>query len=327
MWKALEKKRLKTLHPSLPSTDPALTLPVNPVVRNGIPLVWVIVVGLIVASSAAILIRITQSYQVPSNVIVAFRLGLACVLLTPWISGAQWQQLRSLHGREMLLATLNSVVLAIHFLMFVTAFESTPVIEAMIFSSLTPFFAAILATVVLKETVNRSVWLGIVLAFCGTLIIAQTRANPSLTVYPNHWFGNSLAMLSSISLAINFTLARHLRHKLQVLPYSWLVFGLASVWVGLYVLLTGGTFLGYPRPAYGWLFLIAVLPQIVGHGAWNYALGKVSPTFISLLMMLIPLGSTVLAWFIFGERPLLLTAVGGLVVMSGVAVANLARRA
>jgi len=93
------------------------------------------------------------------------------------------------------------------------------------------------------------------------------------------------------------------------------------------VLLSGGTFLGYPRPAYGWLFLIALLPQIVGHGAWNYALGKVSPTFISLLMMLIPLGSTLLAWFIFGERPLALTAVGGLVVMSGVAVANLARRA
>ncbi len=325
MWKALENKPLKTLRPSLPSTEPIL--PVNPSLRNEIPLGWVIVAGLVVASSAAILIRLTQWYQVPSNVIVAFRLGLACLLLTPWLSQAQWQQLRSLHGREMLLATLNSAVLAIHFLMFVTAFESTPVIEAMIFSSLTPFFTALLAIVVLKETVNRSVWMGIGLAFCGTLIIAQTRANPILTVYPNHWFGNSLALFSSISLATNFTLARQLRNKLQVLPYSWLVFGLASVWVAAYVLLSGGTFLGYPRPAYGWLFLIALLPQIVGHGAWNYALGKVSPTFISLLMMLIPLGSTLLAWFIFGERPLALTAVGGLVVMSGVAVANLARRA
>ena len=317
---------MKTLQPSSPLSEPSLVHPLNTVAGRGLPLAWVIVVGLIVASSAAILIRLTQFYQVPSNVIVGFRLGLASLLLAPWISATQWERMRSLTLKEVGLLSLNSMVLAIHFLFFVTAFESTPVIEAMIFSSLTPFFAAFLAMVVLKETVNRSVWLGIALAFCGTLIIAQTRASQTLLVYPNHWLGNALAAYSAVSLAINFTLARHLRRKLEVLPYSWLVFGLASVWVSAYVLLTGGTFLGYPRPAYGWLFLIALFPQIVGHGAWNYALGKASPTSISLLMMLIPLGSTLLAWLTFGERPVALTVVGGLVVMSGVAVANLARR-
>ena len=58
---------------------------------------------------------------------------------------------------------------------------------------------------------------------------------------------------------------------------------------------------GYSYFAWMVLAAMALGPQLLGHGAFNYALKHVSATMIALAVLGEPVGSTVLAWLMFGE--------------------------
>ena len=65
-------------------------------------------------------------------------------------------------------------------------------------------------------------------------------------------------------------------------------------------------------------FGLAVGPQIAGHGSLNYAVKYISPTLLSTLILFEPAVSSFLAFFIFGEIPLVLTFVGMMTVLLGI---------
>ena len=75
-----------------------------------------------------------------------------------------------------------------------------------------------------------------------------------------------------------------------------------------------------------WLLLMALGPQILGHSSLNWALRYLSATYVTIAILGEPIGSTLLAWWLLGERPSLWATAGGTLILVGIAAASRAER-
>jgi len=135
--------------------------------------------------------------------------------------------------------------------------------------------------------------------------------------------GAGLALVGAIAIAIYLVVGRKLRARLPLLPYIWLVYGCAALFTILMVLLSRTPIAGYSTSSYFWIVLLALVPQLIGHTSFNYALRYLSATYISIAAQLEPIGSAFVAFLVFGEIPLPLQMVGSAAIIVGVALATL----
>jgi drug/metabolite transporter (DMT)-like permease len=79
---------------------------------------------------------------------------------------------------------------------------------------------------------------------------------------------------------------------------------------------------GYSTQAYLWFVLMALVPQILGHSAFNWALKFLPATYVSLTVVGEPAASIVLAALLLGERPTGIKLAGGVLILAGIALAS-----
>jgi len=82
----------------------------------------------------------------------------------------------------------------------------------------------------------------------------------------------------------------------------------------------GENYFNHPPIIYLYSLLMAIFPQLIGHTSFNWAMRYLSPTLVSLVILLEPIGSTILALFFLREVPPNLVILGGLIVLLGVAL-------
>jgi drug/metabolite transporter (DMT)-like permease len=67
--------------------------------------------------------------------------------------------------------------------------------------------------------------------------------------------------------------------------------------------------------------LLALVPQLVGHTTFNWALRHLPASLVALALLGEPVGSAVLAWAFLGERPAALEAAGAALILAGIVLA------
>ncbi|HHN93971.1 MAG TPA: EamA family transporter, partial [Anaerolineae bacterium] len=60
----------------------------------------------------------------------------------------------------------------------------------------------------------------------------------------------------------------------------------------------------------------------LGHSSLNWALRYLSATYVTVATLGEPVGSTLLAWWLLGERPSIWAVVGGALILAGVVLAS-----
>src|SRR5690606_26134752 len=90
----------------------------------------------------------------------------------------------------------------------------------------------------------------------------------------------------------------------------------------LLMMVAGQSPLGYPARTYGWIFLLAAFPQLIGHSTYNWALQHIPATLVAIVTLIEPIGSAVLAYFILQEVPSTGILLGGLLILAGVYLAS-----
>src|ERR671914_743184 len=147
----------------------------------------------------------------------------------------------------------------------------------------------------------------------GTVVIASDGSVGSAT-----FFGNTLAVIGAITVAVYVLIGRSLRTMgVGVLPYSIVVYASASATLAPVALYAGAPLWGYSGETWFWLFALTLGPQILGHTVLNWALRYVQASIISGTILAEPVVAALLAWLVLSERPGLLTIVGGAVVLAG----------
>ncbi|MCU0490556.1 MAG: DMT family transporter [Chloroflexaceae bacterium] len=288
--------------------------------KNWVPYV-VLAIGVLVVSSAAILVRLAQDLAVPSLTIAAGRLGLAALILTPLAWRSAGPELRQLPRRDMVLAGAAGLFLALHFAAWVSSLAYTSVASSAALVATNPLWVALASLLLFRERLRLSVAVAVGLTLLGTLCILWSDGGTTATSNP--LLGNALALLGALTVTGYFLIGRDLRRRMSLLCYIWLVYSSAAVTLGLVALVSGQQILGFPPVAYLLLLALALGPQLLGHTAFNWSLRYLSATFVTIAILGEPVGAALLALLLFNETFAPFQLAGFVLLLLGIGVAAL----
>jgi len=280
----------------------------------------VIATGIVAVSFASIFIRLAEA---PSLVIAASRLTIASLILTPAVLIKSKDELRALTRQDLLLALLSGLFLGLHFATWISSLEYTSVASSVVFVSTSPMFVGLASHFLLKERVSRQMFAGIAVSVLGGMIVGYG----DFGLGARELFGDFLAIVGAVAISGYLLVGRRLRRHLSLLSYIFLVYATAAVFLIVLCLVTGHTFSGYPRQTYLMFFLLAAVPQIIGHSSYNWALKYLPATLVGVATLGEPIGSTILAYFILTETPTLAKIGGGVLILTGIYVSSRAESA
>jgi drug/metabolite transporter (DMT)-like permease len=277
----------------------------------------VLLVGIIAVSASSIFIRNAQT-AAPSLVIAAYRMTIASLVVVPVAFWRHQNELRRLRATEWLLAAASGAFLAIHFAAWVTSLEYTSVTSSVVLDATSPMWVAIGSWLLLRERMTRPVILGLIVAVAGSLVIGLGDMTQGTSSAP--LLGNSLALLGALMVTGYWLIGRRVRGSLSLVPYVAIVYSMAAVVLLIMVAGARQPLTGYDTTTYVWLVLLALVPQLVGHSSFNWALARLPAVFVAVATLGEPIGATVLAYFLLSETPTTIRMFGAALVLAGIAV-------
>lgn len=295
---------------------------------KNIPIRGSLGVGILAVSTASLFIRFAQT-DTPSLVIAVYRLGIAALVLAPLALIGCRAELRRLSLIQYLLTFLSGVFLALHFAAWITSLETTSVASSVVLVTTTPLWVAVFSRLILRENVQHRVWAGLSIALVGTVVVAVSdgcqigaagvacSAGGGLFASKALW-GDALALFGAWMAAGYMLVGRSVRPHVSLTAYIFLVYGFAAlVLLGL-TMASGKSLGGYSPTSYLWMAALAIIPQLIGHSAFNYALGKLPAAYVSVALLGEPVGSTILAFLFLSEVPGPVKLAGAAVILVGI---------
>lgn len=291
--------------------------------------------AILAVSTASIFIRFAQA-DAPSLVIAALRLTFATLLLAP-IAWARYRaELKSLTRPEITLGIISGLFLAAHFATWISSLEYTTVASSVVFVSTGPLWVALLSPLLLNERLTRAAIVGLVIAILGGTMIGLSEAcvwenglrcsDIGQALQGRAMWGNFLALIGAWTVSGYLIIGRKLRatrtRSMSLIPYIFMVYGIAAIALIAIMFVAGQSPLGYPAQTYGWIFLLAAFPQLIGHSTYNWALRYLPASFVAVTTLGEPIGSAILAFFLLQETPTVIVISGGILILIGIYLAS-----
>ena len=271
-------------------------------------------VGIIAISSASILIKLCAA---PSMVIAMYRLAFASLFFITTAGVKKNNPLQDFHKKDLGLAFFSALFLCVHFAAWITSLSYTSVASSVVLVSTSPVFVAIGSIFFLKEKPGKLLIWGIAITLIGAVILSYRE----LGVGKNSLFGNALALAGAIGIAGHYLIGKVLRARIDTFSYVTVVYSITALFLILISGFLRNSFFDYNANTYLLFFLIAFVPQVIGHTTLNWALKLFSAATVAVITLSEPIGASILAFFLLGEKINGMQCLGGLVILTGVAFA------
>jgi drug/metabolite transporter (DMT)-like permease len=271
-----------------------------------------LVLAVLALATSAPLVR--WAAPAPTMTVAAGRIALAAVLLALLGRGA-FAHLRALPPRERWLVVAAGLLLGAHFGLWITSLQLTSTAASVALVAMNPVFAALFGLLV-GDRVARREAIGIAIAAlgCATLAGGDWQAGGDALL------GDALALAGAATAAAYLVVGRRLRASLPLLPYLALVNTVAGAALVVAALAMGAPFVGLPWWSYAAIAVSAAVPSLLGHTLINRAVRRAPTHLVALAILGEPVGASLMTWALFAETPPLHAALGGAVVIAGIAV-------
>jgi drug/metabolite transporter (DMT)-like permease len=174
--------------------------------------------GIFIGSWAAILGRFAQAEGISTPVIVASRMGLGTLVLTPIVLRYYLPQLRQMTWRDWVLASFGGFWITGALLGMFYSLEHTTVLITNIIGSTGPIWVALMEKFILRTRLNRMVYIGLVITLVGGISITLAAQNTA-SIGHNPLLGGGLALASAVMGSIYTIVGRSARDKVPLVPY------------------------------------------------------------------------------------------------------------
>jgi drug/metabolite transporter (DMT)-like permease len=192
---------------------------------------------------------------------------------------------------------------------------TVPAATASLLVNVSPIFTALMAVALLGERLNARGWLGVALGFAGAGLIALA-AGGGVRLSS----GALLVLGAALAQATFFVSQKALLRRYGTLAVTAWAMGLgAAMALPLAPGLTGDVAAAPPAAllAVGFLALGA---SALGFLTWAYAVARIDVTAAASTLYAVPPVAAVVGWVLLGEVPSTLTAAGGAIALTGVAI-------
>lgn len=284
--------------------------------------------AILAISTASIFIRFAQADGMPSLVIATLRLTFASLLLAPLAFLKYFNEIKRFTHIEILLGVLSGFFLALHFATWISSLEFTSVASSAVFVSTGPLWVALLSPLLLREQVGWTAAFGLALALAGGIVIALadicswqsgiTCPDLSGFLQARAIWGNFLSLLGAWAITGYLIIGRKIRSGMSLVPYIFLVYSMAAIFLISSTVLSRVSLFEYESKSYVWVLLLAMVPQLIGHSIFNWALKYMPATFVAGSTLGEPVGSALLAVFFLHEFPSQTVLYGGILILAGI---------
>ena len=272
---------------------------------------FALIIGIFAISTSAILIRWSSSDPL---VIGSYRQTFATFLFLPFLLKDKFQEILNLSSREIFELLIIGILLGAHFGFWISSVKATSVAASVLLGTCHIVYVSIIGWVVFGEKLNSRGIIGTVIALAGIIILFWG----DLVEDPGNFRGNFLAFISGILAGLYYLGGRKHRKNISLPTYAFIVYFSSAVVMWFVVLTQGLEYRSIPNSEFQLFFLMALVPTLLGHTMQNWALAFLPAYVISITLLAEPIGSGLLAWYIFSEVPSLGVLVGGLIVLVGV---------
>ncbi len=269
-----------------------------------------LIIGALSVSTSAILVKWAQA---PAAVIAFYRLFFTVLLMTPFFI-PYLRELPTISKRDWLFSTVSGVLLAFHFILWFESLNYTSVTSSVVLVTLQPLFAFIGGYVFFKEKLTIGAFLSGMLAIVGSMIISWG----DFQVSGKALLGDILALLACMMVTGYWLFGQDLRKRLSLMTYTYVVYGVSSITLLLYVLVFRYPLLSYGKTDWLCFILLAIVPTLLGHSLMNWSVKWVSAATISMSILFEPVGSAILAYFLLGEIIQPSQWIGGVFILTGI---------
>lgn len=272
-----------------------------------------IVVGVFGISLSSIFVKFSAA---PSAVTAAFRLLWTVLLMSPVTFGSREirQELFCVDRKNLLLSVLSGVFLAFHFTLWFESLHHTSVASSTTIVCTEVIWVSLGYALFLKGRISLRAILAIGVTLIGSALIAFADSSAG----GSHLYGDFLALLAAIAVAVYVLIGRVVRETLSTTVYTYIVYVSCAAVLLLFCVLQGNRLTGYGLSGVIVGLLLAVFSTILGHSIFSWCLKYFSPSFVSASKLCEPVVAAILASFLFGETPAVLQLAGGSMILGGV---------
>ncbi len=270
--------------------------------------------GVVAVSWAAIFVRLADA---PALTIAAWRMCLAGAIVLPWALLRHRDELRAATPRSWLFLLGSGVALALHFGTWISSLKLTSVASSVALVTTTPVWVALLSALLLKEKARPLTLLAMAVAICGSVLIAGADFDLDARALQ----GDGLALMGAVFGAIYLTIGRHARSAIGLVPYIGVIYPTAGLCLLAAAGISGDPLIHFPAQTWALFAALAVVPQLLGHSLFNWALKHTSAGLVAIAILGEPVFSTLLAIPILDEAPGWTRAIGGIIVLGAVGLA------
>ena len=272
---------------------------------------WVLAIGMVSISFSPILVR--WAADAPGATVALWRTLIAVLVLLPFAARSAVRDWVHMKPQNRGLTLVAGVMLGFHFIAWIESIYHTSVASASILFTTNPLFIAAIGFVVLDERLSRRTVIAIIVSVLGASLIGLGDASDDH--FPRATLGNTLALSAAILFAVYLLIGRVTRRSSDWLSYVFPLYTVVALTVVGYALVRGFPIFGFGWEVYVACALMALGPQILGHGSINYAVKFFPAAVLGLLGLVEPVLATLWAWLLFGEIPGILTFIGMTVIL------------
>ncbi|MFS1517485.1 DMT family transporter [Bacillus sp. SCS-151] len=271
-----------------------------------------LIIGVISVSTSAVIVKVITA---PAPVIAFYRMLFAVLFISPIFLIKNVKEMALMSKREWIYSIGAGIFLAFHFILWFESLQYTSVASSVVFVSLQPLFAFVGTMVFFQERITFKAFMTGLLAIIGSFIISigDLRLNGSALL------GDILAIFACIMVTAYLLLGQYTRKRLAVITYTFVVYGVSTITLFIYVVLLGYPLLQYPTADWYYFLLLAIVPTLLGHSLFNWTLKWLSTATVSIGILFEPVGASILAYFILGEQVIWTQVIGGAIIIFAIA--------
>lgn len=309
--------------------------------QSGVPKVLplVLTAAVLALGSSGVISRAAPLQGVPAMVMAFWRMALSAVVLAVGglfpgkpSQGGDAPAVKAVdpprapgQPSDAVLMSLAGLVTAVYFSFFYASLQRTSILRCYLLVSLVPLFSGFLACFSFLGTPARRpparFWAGILVALFGVRLTLGGGSEVGAAgggAAPN--LGDVLALLGAVMFALYVRIGRSVRQRVPLRDYQlWVTGTAACLLLPVAWALHGGV--SVRRPAWPFIILASLLPQLVGQSGLDFAVKSLPARAVASFTLLEPVSASLLAWAILGEAVAWQSALGAGLVLGGVVLA------
>ena len=181
----------------------------------------ILLLAMVSVSSTSLVVRSVAT--VPALVLAFWRMFTASGMLWGYSVIRPAGSLSLINKKRIIFA---GIFLGCHFACFFLGIRNTSIANATLLGCVAPIFTVIIS-IFQKKKINKMTYVGLIIAIVGGGIVQSG----DISLNSANLFGNSIALLSALFLAITFVLAEEIRQETANVVYGRSLFFVASITV------------------------------------------------------------------------------------------------